>query len=60
MRTLLATTAAVIIMHVFNIISISSITTNSTEVRLDNDIMIYESHTNVSVIKTVIKKKLLL
>ena len=60
MRTLLATTAAITIMHVFNVNTTLSTTINSTEVKLDNDIMIYESQMNVSVIKTVIKKKPLL
>ena len=60
MRTLLTTTAAITVMHVFNIIIILSTTTNPTEVKLNNDIMIYESQMNVSIIETIIKKKPLL
>ena len=60
MWTLLTATATVIIMHVFNIITILNTTINSTEVRLNNDIMIYKSQTNVSIIKTVTKKEFLL
>ena len=60
MRTLLTATTAIIIMHVFNINITFSIIINSAEVKLDNDIMIYESQTNVSIIKIVIKKKSLL
>ena len=54
MRTLLTAKTVVIIMHVF------STTTNSTKVKLNNDIMIYESQMNVSVIETINKKTFLL
>ena len=47
-------------MHVFNINIIFSTTTNPTEIKLDNDITIYEPQINVSIIETVIKKKILL
>ena len=60
MRTLLTTTTTIAIMHVFNINTIFNITTNSTKIKLNNDIMIYESQMNVSIIKIVIKKKSLL
>ena len=60
MRTLLAATTAITVMHVFSTITTFSTTTNPTEVRLNNGITIYEPQTDVSVIETVIKKKLLL
>ena len=60
MRTLLAATAVIIIMHVFNISSTFSTIINFTEIKLNNGIMIYEPQMNVSVIETIIKKKSLL
>ena len=60
MRTLLTTTTTIAIMHVFNINTIFNITTNSTKIKLNNDIMIHKSQMNVSIIKIVIKKKSLL
>ena len=60
MRTLLAAAVAITVMHVFNIITTLSTTTNPTEVRLDNGIMIYEPQMDVSVIEKITKKKPLL
>ena len=60
MWTLLATTTAIIVMNVFSISTILSTIINPTKIKLNNDIMIYESQMNVSVIKTIIKKKPLL
>ena len=60
MRTLLTTTTITTIMHVFNISTTFSITINPTEIKLDNDIMIYELQINVSIIETIIKKKILI
>ena len=60
MWTLLATIITIIIMHVFNINTTFSTTINSTEIKLNNNIMIYESEMNISIIETIIKKKFLL
>ena len=60
MRTLLTATAAITVMHVFNINTTPSTTTNFIEIRLDNDIMIYKPQINVLVIETVTKKEFLL
>ena len=60
MWTLLTATTAITVMHVFNIITTFSTIINFTKIKLNNDIMIYESQMNISVIETVIKKRSLL